>query len=51
MLLLFLIHLEYGQPLPEWVLISKPESTQYQKILELDLDKGEASAIALPMEI
>lgn len=45
------IHSEYGQPLPEWVLVSKPENTQYQKILELDLDQGEASAIALSMEI
>ncbi len=46
-----LIHSEYAQPLPEWILISKPENIQYQKILELDLDKGEASAIALSMEI
>lgn len=46
-----LIHSEYGQPLPEWILIVKPENFQYQKILELELDKGEASAIALAMEV
>lgn len=45
------IHTEYGQPIPEWILIVKPENSHYQKILELDLDKGEASAIALSIEI
>ncbi len=36
---------EFGGDLPEWVTISS--ETEYQKLLRLDLDKGEASAISL----
>ena len=42
---------EFGQKLPEWILLKDPSDTHYQKILELDLDEGEASSIALSLEI
>ena len=38
---------EFGVPLPEWILIKDAENKNYQNILELSVDKGEASAIAL----
>ncbi|MEX2568108.1 MAG: DUF3368 domain-containing protein [Cyclobacteriaceae bacterium] len=37
--------------MPDWVLILSPENSHYQQILEMDLDKGEASAIALSLEM
>ncbi|MCI5125460.1 MAG: DUF3368 domain-containing protein, partial [Candidatus Electrothrix sp. AR5] len=37
--------------LPDWIEIKAPENTQYQNLLEMDLDAGEASAIALSLEI
>src|SRR5688572_3925573 len=42
---------EFGETLPEWVQINAPVDKYRQKILELQLDKGEASAIALALEI
>lgn len=41
---------EYGDPLPNWINIVPVIDTPKQKILELQLDKGEASAIALALE-
>ena len=41
---------EFGVPLPEWILIKDAENKNYQNILELSVDKGEASAIALAVE-
>ncbi len=41
---------EYSQPLPDWVKIKSPSDRFSQQILELQLDKGEASVIALAME-
>lgn len=46
-----IIQKEFGHILPEWILISNPSNTHYQQILEMDLDKGEASAIALSLEM
>jgi predicted nucleic acid-binding protein len=37
--------------LPQWLEVIDPKDKHYQSILELDLDKGEASAIALMFEI
>jgi predicted nucleic acid-binding protein len=37
--------------LPEWVKIKSPTNKSIQRILELQLDKGEASTIALALEI
>jgi predicted nucleic acid-binding protein len=42
---------EYGKDLPLWINIKEPNDSHYQKILEMDLDKGEASAIALSLEM
>ncbi len=41
---------EFGEPLPEWVKIQNPEPTA-QRLLESTLDPGEASAIALSLQI
>lgn len=45
------IAIEYGEPLPEWVTIMKVNDSYKQTLLELKLDKGESSAIALALEI
>ena len=42
---------EFGQPLPSWVEIKQPSDKKYQSILEATVDKGEASAIALAIEL
>ena len=42
---------EYGLTLPNWISIQNPTNKNYQKILEASIDKGEASAIALAVEL
>jgi predicted nucleic acid-binding protein len=42
---------EFGEPLPDWVTVEAVHDKYRQKILELQIDKGEASAIALALEI
>lgn len=39
---------EFGSPLPEWIEIRNPKDISFQN--SLDIDAGEASAIALAME-
>ncbi len=41
---------EFGSPLPEWISIKNAENKNNQSILELFVDKGEASVIALAVE-
>ena len=41
---------EVGITLPHWVKIEEPSNIEFQQNLELTLDKGEASAIALALE-
>jgi len=41
---------EFGEPIPEWLLIQNATDVYRQKILEMQIDKGESSAIALAME-
>ena len=41
---------EYGEELPSWIKIHFVSDLKYQKLLELQVDKGEASAIALAKE-
>jgi len=41
---------EYGEPIPEWLLIKNVADEYRQKILEMQIDKGESSAIALALE-
>lgn len=42
---------EYGKDLPSWITIKDPQDIHYQRILEMDLDIGEASAFALSLEM
>jgi predicted nucleic acid-binding protein len=42
---------EFGKRLPDWILVASPENSHYQQILEMELDEGEASAIALSLEM
>lgn len=38
-------------PLPEWMTLMNPKDRHYQQILETQVDRGEASAIALALEL
>ncbi len=42
---------EYGESLPEWIEIMPVADKYRQELLEMQIDKGEASAIALAIEI
>jgi predicted nucleic acid-binding protein len=42
---------EFGEKLPEWVEIKDAKDKQKQQLLELQIDKGESSAIALALEL
>lgn len=44
------IALEFGESLPEWIRIENVKNKTYQQLLDLYLDLGEASAIALALE-
>jgi len=41
---------EYGEPLPEWVEVVTVKDKYRQQLLEMQIDKGESSAIALALE-
>lgn len=41
---------EYGEPLPDWVEIVHVKDKYKQILLEMQIDKGESSAIALALE-
>jgi len=45
------IKTEFGKDLPDWIRIKKAQNKKYQEILEMDLDVGESSAIALSLDI
>lgn len=42
---------EFGKSLPKWIKTQSVTNIKYQALLELQLDKGEASAITLATEI
>ena len=42
---------EFWLPLPDWFEIQQPKDKNYQTIIEASVDKGEASAIALAVEL
>ena len=42
---------EYGFPLPNWVEIRKVADIHLQEVLQIEVDAGEASAIALATEL
>lgn len=41
---------EYGETLPNWILMENLRDQSYQEFLEAELDPGEASTLALAME-
>jgi len=41
---------EFGEPLPDWVEIVQVSDKTKQRLIEIHIDKGEASAIALALE-
>ncbi len=41
---------EFGEPLPDWVEIATVADKYRQQLLEMQIDKGESSAIALALE-
>ena len=41
---------EFGQPLPNFIEIIIPSQKKFQEILQMNIDAGEASAIALALE-
>ena len=41
---------EFGEPLPDWVEIVTVADRYRQQLLEMQIDKGESSAIALALE-
>jgi predicted nucleic acid-binding protein len=41
---------EFGEPLPDWVEIISVKGKDTQRLLEMQIDKGESSAIALALE-
>lgn len=45
------VYKEFGGLLPDWILISEVKNKQKQQELEDGLDKGEASSIALALEL
>ncbi len=42
---------EFGEKLPDWIIIKNVADKSTQRILELQIDRGESSAIALALEI
>ena len=44
------ILLEYGEQLPDWIEVQQVKDQYRQLLLEMQIDKGEASAIALALE-
>lgn len=41
---------EFGETLPDWIVVKNPGSHEVEKILLLNVDEGEASAMALYLE-
>lgn len=41
---------EFGESLPDWIIVEEVKDKMVMSVLELELDKGEASAIALAIE-
>lgn len=38
---------EYAEPLPAWIVVKSPKDKRYLALLQTQVDKGEASSIAL----
>lgn len=44
------VAIEYGERLPDWIVIESVNDKHSQKILEMQVDKGEASTLALAIK-
>ena len=44
------IYDEIGETLPAWIIVRKARDTKYQALINVSLDPGESSAIALAAE-
>ncbi len=42
---------EFSENLPDWIIIKEVKDKKYQEFIETQIDRGEASAIALAKEI
>ncbi len=42
---------EFGEELPDWIVVENVKDLSTQKVLELQIDKGESSAISLALEL
>ncbi len=42
---------EYGRQIPKWFEVKNPLESTYEKIINLNIDRGEAGAIALSIEL
>jgi predicted nucleic acid-binding protein len=42
---------EFGEELPDWIIVKNVKDLSTQKVLELQIDKGESSAISLALEL
>ena len=42
---------DFGEPLPAWIAIQNPQNSKMVEILQLNLDHGESTAIALALEL
>jgi predicted nucleic acid-binding protein len=43
--------IEFGEPLPDWISVQSVQDTNLQKMLETQLDIGEASSISLALQM
>lgn len=44
------VAIEFNEPLPDWVVIKSVTNKKIQQLIEMQLDKGESSAITLAIE-
>ncbi len=42
---------EYGEPLPDWIVVQSAQEDDLQKLLKTQLDIGEASSISLALQM
>ena len=42
---------EFGNLIPGWIKINNPKDINYQRVLEIELEQGEASALALGFDL
>ncbi|MCU0370209.1 MAG: DUF3368 domain-containing protein [Bacteroidales bacterium] len=45
------IAIEFGEPLPQWIKVETVKNLKYLQLLENLLDRGEASAIAIALDL